>query len=92
MIKLVAVGDGAVGKVILHLFIFYFIFLPQTCLLICFSKGHFPESYVPTVFENYRKNVMVNVWLSFLVMIVSSQEKEIHFDIWDTAGLYFRLA
>ena len=24
----------------------------QTCLLIVFSKGTFPEVYVPTVFEN----------------------------------------
>jgi len=57
-IKLVAVGDGAVGK---------------TCLLICFAKGTFPESYVPTVFENYRKTINVD-------------DKEYCFDIWDTAG------
>ena len=34
--KLVIVGDGACGK---------------TCLLIVFSKGTFPEVYVPTVLK-----------------------------------------
>lgn len=37
-IKLVAVGDGAVGK---------------TSLLCVYMKGEFPEDHVPTVFENY---------------------------------------
>ena len=37
-IKLVAVGDGAVGK---------------TCLLNSFVNDSFPEQYEPTIFENF---------------------------------------
>ena len=37
-LKIVVVGDGAVGK---------------TCLLLAFSKGEIPSAYVPTVFENF---------------------------------------
>ena len=38
LIKIVVVGDGAVGK---------------TCLLQVFVSGKFPDGYTPTVFENH---------------------------------------
>ena len=43
-VKIVVVGDGAVGK---------------TCLCHVFVKREFPHGYEPTIFENYTETVDV---------------------------------
>jgi small GTP-binding protein len=57
-IKSVVIGDGTVGK---------------TCLLISFTSDKYDDSYIPTIFDTYAANIMVD-------------HKPISLGLWDTAG------
>ncbi|KAK9325532.1 P-loop containing nucleoside triphosphate hydrolase protein [Lipomyces orientalis] len=57
--KVLTVGDGACGK---------------SSMLLTYTKGQFPDLYVPTVFENYSHNVKLQ------------SGKTLTLDLWDTAG------
>lgn len=61
--KVVVVGDGACGK---------------TCLLEVFRHDQFPASYIPTVVDNFAKEVQVKE--------EDGSENIVNLALWDTAG------
>ncbi|CAG0924318.1 unnamed protein product, partial [Notodromas monacha] len=57
-IKITVVGDGNTGK---------------TCMLVAFADNEFPEEHVPTVFDNFNADVVVD-------------DTKHNITLWDTAG------
>lgn len=60
--KVVVVGDGACGK---------------TCLLEVFRRNQFPAAYIPTVVDNFAKDVTIPSGSGEIIVTLA---------LWDTAG------